>query len=472
MDSKRFSVFNKSRQAYLSDEIQIVDAVLEPLKVLKVLIEGLETDISGGLWLTHFKGVPVARTLSPFDLIYLDKDYRVVHCAELTTDSDFAPFKGSPESALVLPPQTIASSDTRNGDLLIIRFTQQTAPEPSRPAIPAPAPQIASAARSLRDLSSSSRFSNVSFPAPPVQAPNLPLDTYIGSHQAAASRGTSPTAQKSNSAQANSALPSPIRTSPVPVAQPSEQRESEAEASSTLLPSHDTQPRVVRPAKRKAPIPIHPITEKPAVPRYSPPEADEEPSLPMVPSLPGPAAQPAPFEAQAATPITAVPKPQPAISPLTLSPEPSIFKVKPKRAPGAPPPFTDYRNVLLPHGHQEESPSRTIRLLRWLFPDLNIERPRPLLDRRQAMRLASPELIAYFFTGGAPQPQRLENISVTGFYMQTEERWFPGTIIRMTLQRLGTCGDDPGDTLTVHSRVVRWDLDGGGFEFVFSGFLD
>jgi hypothetical protein len=56
--------------------------------------------------------------------------------------------------------------------------------------------------------------------------------------------------------------------------------------------------------------------------------------------------------------------------------------------------------------------------------------------------------------------------------MHTEERWMPGTIIRMTLQLIDTKGEDPTDTITVHSRVVRWGPDGEGFEFVLAGFLD
>ncbi len=56
--------------------------------------------------------------------------------------------------------------------------------------------------------------------------------------------------------------------------------------------------------------------------------------------------------------------------------------------------------------------------------------------------------------------------------MHTDHLWMPGTIIRMTLQRAGTRGDKPGDSVTVHSRMVRHGASGGGFEFVLSGFLD
>ena len=75
-------------------------------------------------------------------------------------------------------------------------------------------------------------------------------------------------------------------------------------------------------------------------------------------------------------------------------------------------------------------------------------------------------MVAYYFTGGSPAPQRISNISVTGFYLQTDERWMPGTVVRMTLQRLGSKGDDPADTITVNSRIVRWGADGEGFEFI------
>jgi len=56
--------------------------------------------------------------------------------------------------------------------------------------------------------------------------------------------------------------------------------------------------------------------------------------------------------------------------------------------------------------------------------------------------------------------------------MHTEERWLPGTIVRVTLQMVGTSGESGRDAITVHSRVVRWGPDGGGFEFVLPGFLE
>ncbi|MGA9462362.1 MAG: hypothetical protein WBV28_06205, partial [Terracidiphilus sp.] len=124
MDAKKYIVYNKARESFLSSSVTSVNAALEPLKVLKVLIEGLPANARTGLWLTNFKGVPVARTLSPFDLVYLDKDLRIVHSVELSKDGEFASFKSQPASALVLPPRSISASKTKDGDDLELRLVE------------------------------------------------------------------------------------------------------------------------------------------------------------------------------------------------------------------------------------------------------------------------------------------------------------------------------------------------------------
>ncbi|MGB6193187.1 MAG: hypothetical protein WBF42_12020, partial [Terracidiphilus sp.] len=123
MDAKYYA-YNQTRGCFLSGSLELVDAGHEPLRVLKVLIEGLTPGAKSGLWLTHFRSVPVARTLSPFDLVYLDSEFRVVHAIELSTDGEFAPFRGQPASALVLPYQSLASTQTQPGDQLIVRSAE------------------------------------------------------------------------------------------------------------------------------------------------------------------------------------------------------------------------------------------------------------------------------------------------------------------------------------------------------------
>ncbi len=87
-------------------------------------------------------------------------------------------------------------------------------------------------------------------------------------------------------------------------------------------------------------------------------------------------------------------------------------------------------------------------------------------DPRRAPRDTSPRLAAYYWTGAAPEAHSIRDISSTGLYVVTEERWYPGTLVLMTLQRT-----DDGDEVTersvaVLSRAVRWGEDGVGLQFI------
>jgi len=102
-----------------------------------------------------------------------------------------------------------------------------------------------------------------------------------------------------------------------------------------------------------------------------------------------------------------------------------------------------------------------IKFLRWLST-----------DRRGSKRHPLPGLVAYYWTGGAPQAFHIADISTHGLYLLTDERWFPGTMILMTLQRTNTDGDDPDDFISVLTKVIRWGTDGVGLSFVPSNTVD
>ena len=104
-----------------------------------------------------------------------------------------------------------------------------------------------------------------------------------------------------------------------------------------------------------------------------------------------------------------------------------------------------------------ENPPRPPRswLERWWSP-----------DPRKAPRDLSPGLAAYYWNGSTPQAHGIRDISSSGLYVVTEERWYPGTLVLMTLQRT-----DGGEALeersiAVQSRAVRWGNDGVGLKFV------
>jgi hypothetical protein len=676
LDTKIITAQNERTQKFLTSGLVIVDAAVEPLRVLKVLMEGLGEDVKAGLWLTNFRGVPVARTLSPFDLVYLDAEYRVVHCVEISTEGEYEPFRGAPASALVLPPKAIVASKTRPGDKLQFRAVDESeAPQPAserrparRSAPAAPPPQPAD------EPAQPAHFFNSTFPVPAPQQVGAPLDQFLSAQTAKpqdaidapaaqleppappsppptpsgrltktarSAMGQAPTLRPAGDAPTNSQndsrfYPAPVAPSVEPVGftasahiehrmssvpAPAEFVAPPPEAHQPLMPSGRLRRGVhlaPEPAPTTAPEPELPTPALPepashaqsiltqaAVPAAMPEELPEPPPKPAVvipikpepapiadlaPALPerAPAAPPLPMTAPAAfvpTPIPMVPIAEPAASvalapvakaspaqqpqraqprtpptapstppmaPLEIAPitQPPVRRPStpsdaiveaPLPAPAAaahrpamqiaadgvispipteqpiPPRSTDLARtgpwsiepaaktklswdvkllyalfpefdparppeIRIPNIHdklaaeiedEDESPSRKLRILCWLYPNLHLDQlKQKRAEERRAPRLPMPGLVAYFFTGGSPRPHPIKDISVTGFYMQTDERWLPGTVIRVTLQMVGAQPDGARDSVTVLSRVVRWGPDGGGFEFVLPGFME
>jgi hypothetical protein len=97
-----------------------------------------------------------------------------------------------------------------------------------------------------------------------------------------------------------------------------------------------------------------------------------------------------------------------------------------------------------------------LRVLRWMFPEVN---------QRRSKRYPTPNLVAYYWTGGAPFSYQVGDISATGVFLLTKERWAPGTLIQMTLQpQSGKVSND--NSICVLSEVVRWGENGSGFNFI------
>lgn len=108
----------------------------------------------------------------------------------------------------------------------------------------------------------------------------------------------------------------------------------------------------------------------------------------------------------------------------------------------------------------EQVPGHKTGLLNWLrrlcFPDPEEPRTSP--------RESLSWLIAYFFTGGTPVAHLVRDVSFSGMYVFTEERWYPGTVVRITL----TDRREPTAerSLTLNARVVRSEDDGVGLQFL------
>jgi hypothetical protein len=101
-------------------------------------------------------------------------------------------------------------------------------------------------------------------------------------------------------------------------------------------------------------------------------------------------------------------------------------------------------------------------LERWLFP----EPPGGDLDSRGLPRECVPGLSAHFWTGGAPRVHSIRDISPNGLYMVTDERWYLGTRVRITLTKTDDQDESATRSITVEAEVVRWGNDGVGLSFI------
>lgn len=90
----------------------------------------------------------------------------------------------------------------------------------------------------------------------------------------------------------------------------------------------------------------------------------------------------------------------------------------------------------------------------------------PDKERRISPRKRWPHLAAYEAEGHAPTPLSVRDISTTGLYLLTDERWPLGTRVRLSLQRTDGLDDASMIPTTVELRVSRWGGDGVGLEFV------
>lgn len=87
-------------------------------------------------------------------------------------------------------------------------------------------------------------------------------------------------------------------------------------------------------------------------------------------------------------------------------------------------------------------------------------------ERRRAERRTMPGLVAFYWDGGIPAPRSVREISLTGMYLVTEERWYLGTIVRLVLQQMETTDADADRSITIQAKAVRWGKDGVGLLFL------
>ena len=93
-------------------------------------------------------------------------------------------------------------------------------------------------------------------------------------------------------------------------------------------------------------------------------------------------------------------------------------------------------------------------------------------ERRRAERRTSPELAAYHWTGTFPKQEIVRDISATGVYLLTTERWTPGDTVSLTLQRKGPLEGNFERRVAIQARAVRWGDDGIALSFILPEGMD
>lgn len=98
--------------------------------------------------------------------------------------------------------------------------------------------------------------------------------------------------------------------------------------------------------------------------------------------------------------------------------------------------------------------------------------PHEEIKRHRAERREVPGLEAIHWTGSAPGLDIVRNISSTGMYLVTRERWPEGEINPIRLVYPELTDDSPDHQVTVETKSVRWGEDGMGLTFILPECMD
>jgi hypothetical protein len=90
----------------------------------------------------------------------------------------------------------------------------------------------------------------------------------------------------------------------------------------------------------------------------------------------------------------------------------------------------------------------------------------PESDRAERRRVE--QFAAYRWNGSALVQGMVRDISSSGLYLVTHERWEPNTVVALTLQREGPLDPDPARRVITQAKVIRCGPDGVGLSFLWA----
>ena len=121
-------VYNKTKETFLAFRVTVADSILSRLVGL-LGKRSLSPD--SGVWIVPANSVHTIGMLFTFDLVLIDKDFKVVGLKELLRPFRVTRPNFRAESVLELPAHAIIKSRTEVGDQLVIERYEARKSEPA-----------------------------------------------------------------------------------------------------------------------------------------------------------------------------------------------------------------------------------------------------------------------------------------------------------------------------------------------------
>jgi hypothetical protein len=471
METKNCHAYNATRGCIVSSKVIISECANQPLTILRLLVESLGFKAEAALWLTPLTHAPQLMRPFPFDLVYLDKDLKVIQAAELFPEVPFPRYDERVATVLMLPLHALSTTGTQIDDQLIICAKEDlevriagiasptgadiaalTVLDPVTPASGGPV-EAAPAATSLS-------VATVPKPAPlPFPASPAPIVAAAVTQSTGFTVALTTTWQITNSTMAP-ALPGNVKAAQEAasnhqlVVLPVADEELETNAESVDAPEQpqlqDCDATVAEPSS-----PVAVGVQEESQPAADVSEAAEPEAIAAVEaggSVHPDADVPVEFAATQETAGVELPTPE------TQTTAPVVARVEtPKKAAEAINVPTEIEPEIANKGSKSKKKDPLGALKRFL----NAEDPLP--ERRAVIRLLSPGLVAYDTNGG--KPCEVSDVSPTGLFVRTRERWRPGDLISLTIQKKNATEKEYQSRVVVQAGTVRCGADGVGLTF-------
>jgi len=134
MQDRLAYVYNQTREIFLATEVTVANNYF--LRLVGLLGKTARWAQPGkGLWIVPCHGVHTLGMMFPIDLIFLDREKRVIHIEEYVRPFRVSKVIRKAVSVLELPVHTIYRSGTREGDHLEISWLrhERAKPHPNAP---------------------------------------------------------------------------------------------------------------------------------------------------------------------------------------------------------------------------------------------------------------------------------------------------------------------------------------------------